>query len=194
MIKGAMNWNDKKIWFSQVNNAIEKYNKNTGVQGFLETCGPSAATICIAAMSQILPDGNFAALGFADAVKVQPEDLLFIHLLSPANYVDAIKIPNRVAECYPSAVSAVFKRDARIEKDLTFAQVAALLSAGHSIQFAFYDPNHFGAMVAYDDEKKVILRVDPWPGNDLNKKGGWLEEVSELEFKSNIKPKFIVYG
>lgn len=185
-IKGTINWNNQKsIHYVQDNNAIEKYNKNSGVKGYLETCGPSSACICMSAMY-----GNIFQK--AESLKVQPEDLLFINLLNPFNFPD-ITISNRFIVCYPKAIFSLFGVTTEIKQNLTFQEISNLTSQGNAVQFAFYKPSHFNAIVAYDVDKKTLLRVDPWPKNPMNKKGGFLEELTEDEFNSNVKHTFLIY-
>jgi hypothetical protein len=163
---------------------------------WLETCGPTAAANCLAALGYDLtitcPGGWIP----------QPEEILEDFLNDPRNYsdmraarpnLDPATIPgNRVPQYYPLAVSRVFKAQANYIEGHSFDALVDHLSKGMAVQLCLVNPGHYIAAVAYDSDTHEIIFRDPWPerfpdGNGFNRR------MSATEYQANTKNFAIIY-
>jgi len=195
MITGAKLWNDRSTYFRQDNNPTETMLKKMGGK-WLETCGPTAAANCLAAL------GYDLTITCPGGWVPQPEEILEDFLNDPRNYpdmravrsnLDPASIPgNRVPQYYPLAVSRVFKALGNYVESHSFDALVDHLSKGMAVQLCLMTPGHYIAAVAYDDETHEVLYRDPWPerfadGNGFNRR------MSATEFQANTKSFAIIY-
>ena len=195
MIKGAMFWNDRDHYYVQTNNPTETLLRVKQDADWLESCGPTAATNCLAAMGlpvQIVCPGNY---------QPQPEEVLMDYFNDPRNKetlngVRAVddNIPkNRVPQFYPLAVYEVFGVVSQFRWGFSFDDVAAFVTAGNPVQMCLKKPGHYIAVVAYDGDKQHLIYNDSWPGR-FKDKNGFNRTMNYKEFSSNVQNYFIVYG
>lgn len=194
MILGAKLWADRDTYFTQTNNPTECMLKKMGAK-WLETCGPTAAANCLAALGYnltVTTPGGWVP---------QPEEVLEDFLNDPRNYpdfrtvrpgLDPASIPgNRVPQYYPLAVARVFGAQGRYIEDHSFDALADHLSKGMAAQICLINPGHYLAAVAYDDETHEIIYRDPWParlpdGNGFNRR-------LTAEDCGNVKNFYVLY-
>jgi hypothetical protein len=190
-IIGTRRWNDPKVYYSQENNPAEH------MLGELETCGPTAAVNCLAAMD-ILPRWKTPG-----GYEPQPEQELTDFLNDPTQYLllrsgwqglnPSLVLGNEVAQWYPMAVHCVFGAVCRFRPTLTTEEALALLSKGRAVQVCLVNPGHFVALVAFDPDSQEFVINDPWGGRWPNK-SGWNQRMTIHEFLHNTQPKFLVFG
>jgi hypothetical protein len=197
MIAGARLWNDRLSYYSQTNNPTEEILRLRGGRGWLETCGPTAAVNCLAALGvnvNIICPGGWVP---------QPEEILMDFLTDPRNYGDfrnlgadpAAAPGNEQAVLYPFAVARVFGARAEfLSTKPQFGVLIDILKAGHTLQLCLVSPGHFIAAVAFDDEAGVIIFNDPWPGRDPAWKGdGFNRRMNASGYESNVKDFAVLY-
>lgn len=197
MIHGAPFWNDRgRIFFSQENNPTEQLLKKRKNKGWLESCGPTAAVSCLAALDY---DLNVCCPG---SYKPQPEEILMDFFNDPRNYAafekirrdtDPISFPgNRIPQWYPHAVKEVFGAVGDFVFTNEIGVTISALKKAHAVMLCLIEPSHFIAAVAYDDETKEIIYNDSWPsrwsdGNGFNRR------MNEEDFEKNVKNYVIIY-
>jgi len=196
MITGAPNWSDRARYFTQTNNPTEEQLRKSGADSWLETCGPTAAVNCLAALGvplEIVCPGPY---------RPQPEEVLADFFNDPRNY-DALRRErrdvnpegiqgNRVPQYYPLAVREVFGASGRFSFGGSWASVVQLIKDGHAAQICLKSPGHYLAAVAYDDEKGEIIYHDSWParvGGD-----GFARRIGRVEYEQNVQPYIVIYG
>jgi hypothetical protein len=206
LITGAKYWDKLDRYYKQSNNSVETMIKKLGIEwvkksgnnggkspGWLETCGPTAAVMCMDAMD-ILPWQPYDG--------VQVEDILTLWLNNPCNYGDMRAsrpelnpdewMGNRVPQYYPPAVKKLFKVSARFAS-LSWEDIASMLLNGHAIQLCKVTPGHYIAAVAYDSEKNEIIYHDPWPEQYADGQG-FCRRITRPEFVANIHPWGVIYS
>lgn len=196
MIHGPRAWNDRERYYTQVNNPTEEQLRKAGVSGWLETCGPTAAVNCIAAL------GADLTITCPGRYRPQPEEVLSDYLNDPRNYgvlraarpdVDPSEIQgNRVPQDYPVAVREVFGVRATYLESLGWPGVMGHLVARRSVQVCLIKPGHYLAVVAYDETTDEMIYHDSWParvGGD-----GFCRRITRDAYESNVRPYVIVYG
>ena len=196
MIHGAPFWNDKsKTYYSQENNAAEELLRKREENSWLETCGPTAAVSCLAALDYNL---NIYCPG---PYKPQPENCLQDFFNDPRNYKELERIRrdtdpvsflgNRIPQWYPFAVKEVFGALGQFLFTSGIEITISALKKGYAVQLCLISPGHFIAAVAYDDESSEIIFNDPWPagvGGD-----GFNRRMDSAEFDRNVKNYAIIY-
>jgi hypothetical protein len=196
-IQGCRYWNDRARYYGQENNPTEHLLKcRLDGKGWLETCGPTAAINCLAAMG-VLSDWTTPG-----GYHPQPEQELTDYLNDPKNFsklkavwgsIDPEAVlGNEVAEWYPLAVREVFGLTAKFVGPLSLDSAIGHLSEGRAIQVCLVQPGHFVALVAYDFDKQEFIINDPWSGRWPDGKG-WNKRMPVSEFERNLTPKSLVY-
>lgn len=198
MINGVQFWNDRKTYYSQSNNPTEAFLKATlnDRSSWLETCGPTSAVNCLAAM------GKNVEIVCPGVYSPQPEEVLMDYFNDPRNkkVLSSIRkvgdnIPeNRVPQFYPQAIWAVFCQNASFRWSLTFSDVVLRVTNGHAVQICLKVPGHYVAVIAYDVNKKELIYNDSWGERFPDGKGGWHRRMGWEEFANNVQNYFIVYG
>jgi len=198
MTKGTVLWGSRSVFYSQSNNPTEAFLKATLDEqgGWLETCGPTAAVNCLAAM------GKYLTIKCPGPYRPQPEEVLMDFFNDPRNKasLDVIRktgdrIPeNRVPQFYPTAVYEVFSQRASFLWGLTFDIVAAHVVDGHAVQICLKEPGHYLAVIAYDMRERELIYNDSWGERFSDGQGGWHRRMGVHEFKTNVQNYFIVYG
>lgn len=197
MIHGALKWDDRNTFYTQDNNPTEEQLRKHGIKSYLETCGPTAAVNCLSAM------GKNTDLDNLPGEVIQPEEALSDFLNDPKNY-DALRnerpdlnpagIPgNRVPQYYPYAIKKLFNVTCDFRWSLTFDDIAKSVKNKRAIQICFRNPGHYVGVVAYDDVVDELIYRDPWPGNPMNKNGGFNERLKRSKF-SNVQNYFLIYN
>ena len=197
MIRGVKFWNEREFYYTQVNNPTEEVLRKRSDGGWLVSCGPSAATGCIAAM------GFDVEVRTPGAYRPQSEEVLMDFFNDPRNYA-ALRAArpdtppevwhgNEVPQFYPVAVKEVFGVKANFEWGAEFEKVAAHLRSGRAVQLCLIKPGHYIAAVAFDEEAREIIYNDPWPGR-FRDGNGFNRRMGEAEFRCNVKPYLIVFG
>ncbi len=200
MIKGAVFWDDRERHFVQLNNPTEEILRKAVIEkrkGFLETCGPTSALNCLAAL------GYFVTILTPGGYKPQPEEVLTDFFNDPSNDreferiragIQIANIPeNRVPQYYPYAVRTVFEADAEFRWLKNWKEVTALLQAGAAIQLCLKVPGHYVAALAYDIEADELVYNDPWPDRAGLMNKGFNERMGKAEYEANVEGYVIVY-
>ncbi len=194
---GVKYYNDKsRIFYIQTNNSLEcflaKYNRQIKIKaGYLWSCGISSSCIAMSAFGYDLPKCAEGIL--FDVLNSES----FYHLYTPLKKQGiniAASIGNLFSEAYPIAVKEAFGATASIGEKVIWTDLIHMLKNDYPFQFAFKEPSHYNAAVAYDEKNNIIKRVDPWPGNTMNKQGGWHEDLTEEMFNENVIDKVVIYG
>lgn len=198
MIKGAWLWNDReRTYYTQTNNAVETLLKAKDGRGWLESCGPTAFIMAVAALG-IKPE-----IARAGRYSPQPEDIATLYLNDTSN-ADRFRaarpnlvpgsIPgNRVPQYYPAAAADLYYLPAKYHDSLGFDAVAQLVSEGRPVQLCLVDPGHYIIAVAYDDEREELIYNDPWPGRFVDG-NGFNVRMSRAEYQANTKLFCVAYG
>ena len=168
MIVGARYWQDRERWYVQIGNPTEEQLRKHGVGSWLETCGPTAAVNCLAAL------GYDLEIKCPGPYRPQPEETLADWLNDPRNYPELrLARPdwnpeaapgNRVADYYPRAVAAVFGAKAEYVPRINLPGIRTELAAGRAVQLCLMPPGHYIAAVAWDKATDEIIYHDSWPG------------------------------
>lgn len=198
MIYGVAKWNDKNTYYTQTNNPTEAYLKATLGEraGWLESCGPTSAVNCLAAM------GKNVGIVCPGTYKPQPEEVLMDYFNDPRNKAELNVIrqmddhipENRVPQYYPRAVYDVFGQRASFRWGLNFLDVANHVRGGKAVQVCLKKPGHYVAVVAYDNRESLLIYNDSWGERFQDGKGGYHRRMDRAEFESNVQTYFIVYG
>jgi len=196
MIHGAKYSNDPSRFYSQTNNPTEQLLKKREEGGWLESCGPTGALNCLAALGYAL------TILCPGIYKPQPEEVLMDFFHDPRNYakfteirkdVDPVSFPrNLVPQWYPYAVKQVFGAIGSFVWGSEFEKIVEFLKRGCAVQICLKKPGHYIAVVAYDDETNELIFNDSWPGRfpDGN---GFNRRMGVDEYKRNVKPWAILY-
>lgn len=200
VIRGTSCWADAYAYHSQENNPTEAYNKArlaSHASYWLETCGPTSAVNCLAAMGKrllIICPGVYSP---------QPEEVLMDYMNDPRNGeklrkvrdLGDLNIPeNQVPQYYPLAVYEVFRVRGRFEWGAKWDQVTKELDRMRAVQICLKSPSHYIAVVAYDQSKKELIYHDSWGARFGDGKGGFARRMTESELNTNVQPYRITYG
>lgn len=195
MIKGARYWNDPNTYYSQENNPTEQFLVKIRTNGWLYSCGPTAAVTCLAAL------GYSLKIECPGEYYPQPEEVLMDYFNDPKNFeklkqirdLDYSVIPmNEVPQLYPTAVMDVFCAHGQFDWIGTFAAIAGIVEEGKAVQICFESPGHYVAVVAYDEETDELIYDDPWPSR-FPDRNGFNRRLSRAEHTDNVKPYAITY-
>ena len=195
-IQGCQFWNDRNVYFAQENNPTEQILRaRLGGKGWLETCGPTAAVNCLAAMGELTPwttPGGYSP---------QPEQELMDHMTDPRNWEkfrkawggeDPQVVPgNEVAQWYPVAIQEVLGTKCWFWGELALELAIKHVQAGRAIQVCLKNPGHFVALVAYDSDRGEFIINDSWSGR-WPSGSGWNQRLSKTEYDRNVKPKSLI--
>lgn len=198
MISGAKYWYDRdRCYFSQENNPTEQILKKREEEGFLESCGPSAACSALSSL------GYDLTIRCPGSYSPQPEEVLMDFFNDPRNYdkleairrgVDPALMPgNRVPQWYPYAVKEVFGATGAFFWTNGLGAVAKYLEKGYAVQLCLKKPGHYIAAVAYDNEANEIIFNDSYPGRFADR-NGFNRHMDAEEFKRNVKSYAIIYS
>jgi hypothetical protein len=194
-IIGLPRWDHPDAYYSQINNAIEAKLKKSGVNDWLESCGPTSAVCILDALGadvQIMTPGAWLP---------QPEDILTLWFNDPRNYpamrirrpdVDPATIMgNRVPQWYELAIPAVFGVKARFYWGASKVEITMALQNGRGVMACLKKPGHYIAIVAEDITTGEFIYHDTWPGNQwpasMTGKPGRCRRVSYSELASNVQ-------
>lgn len=164
------------------------------ILSYLETCGPTAAIMCMAAHGRFEDDPASGAL-------TQREEELTDFFNDSRHYaefrkirddVDPARIPgNRVPQYYPYAVKTLY--NVRCEFIWTGMQeVREHLKAGRTVQLCFKNPGHFIAAVALEEATDVVVYNDPWPEQYADGKG-FNRKMAASTMAPLVEPYALVY-
>lgn len=195
MIRGSKNYNNKDCWYIQTNNPTEQSFKKIGLSSWLETCGPTAAVNCLAAVGA---DLNITCPG---SYKPQPEEVLTDWFNNPVNYTVLKNIRdnvnpdeymgNRVPQYYPEAIEQVFGASANFIWG-KMRDTIDYLNLECAVQVQLIKPAHYIAIVAYDNSVDEFIYNDSWPNRKGLQNNGFNERMTISEYKSNVHD-FIIY-
>ncbi len=198
--KGVRFWNDRGRYYSQENNPTEAYLKATrhDRDSWLESCGPTAAVNCLAAM------GKSVDITCPGTFKPQPEEVLMDFFNDPrikddlreirSNSVVDMLPENRVPQYYPHGVYAVFGVRGRFEWGNEWESIVKELDRGRAVQLCLKNPGHYIAVLAYDTQTRELIYNDPWGARFPDGKGGHNRRLSTRELRENVQPFRITYG
>ena len=198
MVKGAKYWNDPGSFYCQMNNPTEVFLQSTmgERQGWLQSCGPTAAVNCLASMGVPL---KFKGPG---VYRPQPEEVLMDYFNDPRNISrlrEVRRLPdnipgNRVPQYYEMAVEEVFAQRAEFRWGCHFDTVANHVSAGNPVMICLESPSHYVAVVAFDTDTAELVYHDSWGARFPDGRGGFSRRMARAEFSSNVKSYHIVFG
>lgn len=197
-VRGTVRWGVRETYYSQENNPTEAYNKAVlhNRDSWLESCGPTAAVTCLAAMGipvRVRCPGDY---------EPQPEEVLMDFFNDPRNGTALKRIrkvsddipENRVPQYYPYGVRRVFGVGAEFHWGLDYGEVSRLVSEeGLAVQLCRKRPGHYIAVVAFDSESDELIYNDPWP-SQFSDKNGFNRRMHRDEYETNVQPYYIVYG
>ncbi len=196
MIHGTRFATDRDRYYIQTNNPTEQLLKKREGEGWLESCGPSAAVNCLATL------GYDLVILCPGVYKPQPEEVLMDFFNDPKNYakfaeirkdLDPVSFPgNRVPQWYPYAVQQVFAATASFVWGSELEKITQFLKRGFAVQLCLKKPGHYIAVVAYDDETNELIFNDSWPDR-FPDKNGFNRRMGADEYKRNVKPWAILY-
>lgn len=195
MIRGAEFWNDPTRYYTQTNNPTDQYLKKTGRDEWLETCGPTAAVNCMAAL------GYDLSIMCPGPYRPQPEEVLMDFFNDPRNYaalttvrnLGQSNIPgNRVPQYYPLGCMEVFDADASFAWMNQFHEIAEEPYDGNAVMLCFKDPGHYIAVVAADDDREELIYNDPWPGRHADN-NGFNRRMTQAEYEKHMYPFAIIF-
>lgn len=196
MIHGARFWNDRDHYYIQANNPSEELLRKREEASWLESCGPTAAVNCLAAL------GYNLKIYCPGSYRPQPEEILMDFFNDPRNYVELEKIRhdvdpvsfpgNRIPQYYPFAVKEVFNAIGTFAWLSEFKRVIQYLTHGYTAQLCLVDPGHYIAAVAHDPDTDEIIFNDSWPGR-FEDKNGFNRRLDIDEFNRNVKKFAILY-
>lgn len=203
MVEGVAYFNERDTFYTQTNNPTESLLKKVRETadsrgGWLESCGPTSAINCLAAMGKridVVCPGDY---------NPQPEEVLMDYFNDPRNASKleevrslgdgSVTIPyNRVPQYYPLAVWDVFDVRGSFHWSPDFDRIVKKVRAGNAIQVCLKSPGHYIALVAYDLSTDELIFNDSWGDRFKDGKGGWNRRMSRDEFSSNVQPYYIVY-
>lgn len=202
MIKGAKFWNDKeRTYLIQTDNPTDSLLRKVLKKFdpyYLETCGPTAACICLAALGydlKILTSGGYIP---------QPEEILQDWCNDPNTKQIRERIRkgvdylpgNRIPQFYPEAARQVFGKQIKSQFSWSgnnFTYVQNYLESKCAIQLCLKKPGHYIAALAFDEDTQEIIYNDPWPNRRGLKYKGFNERMEIEEFKKNVQSYCIVY-
>lgn len=197
MIYGAREWNDRKHHYSQENNPQEEMLRKLGISDWLETCGPTAAVNCLAAMGydiEISAPGSF---------RPQPESILSNWFHDPRNYplMEDIRgntppykwMGNRIPQYYPPAVHDVFNVLGEF-RYLDHDSLKIALMNERAVQVCLKNPSHYISVLAYDDDKENVIFNDPYPSRRGLQNRGFNERIHIDDLCENMQSWGIIYG
>jgi len=197
MIKGTERWYDNATYYSQSNNPTETFLKAAmgELKSWLETCGPTAAVNCLAAM------GKNVKIECPGIYEPQPEEVLMDYFNDPRNSQKLKEIRdlpsnipgNRVPQFYPQAVYDVFRQRCIFRWGSNFDDVTDHILYGKAVQLCLKKPGHYIAVIAYDDKEDELIFNDPWGERFPDGKGGWHRRLTQDEFLTNMQPYYILY-
>ena len=169
--------------------------------GYLETCGPTAATMGVHAIGKL---GTFECPGFYSP---QPEQIAADWFNDPRNYAMMRKIRpetdpaawagNRIPQFYPAMIKDVFGVTAIFAWDKSYEYISKWILENFSFLACFKEsmlkkvPGHFFTVVGFDDQTGNIIYNDPWPGNYYPAR--YLEtsamnrELTQAEWQENVE-------
>lgn len=190
----------RKHYYTQDNNPTELMLKiyqerfRAGRIGYLETCGPTAAVRCLAAVDE-LPE-----IAMPGGYVPQPEEFLTDFFTDPNNFPDFKRIDpnvnphktpaNEKPSLYPFAIERVFgKKCLIVWRKYSIAELESKLLAGHSIMVCQKDPGHFISLV---DWRSGIIFDDPWAGRWGG--DGFNRSMSAEEYENNVHPFALIFG
>lgn len=196
MIKGTKYFNNKDYYYIQTNNPQETLLRLLGFEKYLLTCGPSTMLNCIA------PLGVNVEISAPGLGKLQPEGVAANYFVSPENWPAFKKIRNLefnkdlipfyIPQYYPYVAEKLFNVKAKYFELKIFNLIASKVLEGNAIQACLKVPDHYIAVVAYDDERNELIYNDSRPerfadGNGFNRR------MNITEFEKNVKNYFVEY-
>jgi hypothetical protein len=190
----AIRWNDRATHRVQTDNTIEAILRKSGVASWLETCGPTSATIAAEVTGHDvdvkLPGGG--SLQGEDALAIWMNDPNNVAVLKPArpDLDPSAYMDNEVIQYYPPALSAVFAAHGSVDMSATWDDVVSAIRAGSAVMIHLQKPKHYLCVVAYDEDAEVLIYRDPWPartGTD-----GFNLKMAKVEFLANVQPSIVI--
>jgi hypothetical protein len=149
------------------------------ILSYLETCGPTAGVMCMAALGRFLSDPAEGAQSqreeeFSDAFNDSRNYAAFRAARPDIN--PAVYPGNRIPQYYPHVARQLYQMRCEFEW-CGMEAVKAHLLAGRTAQLCFKNPGHFIAAVAFDERSQEVIFNDPWPeqyadGNGFNRRMG----------------------
>jgi len=162
----------------------------------LETCGPTAFIMCIAAMignKVNIVKGEYTA---------QPEQFVMDALHDYTNYemfkrfVPWLKpettMNNRIPQLYVYLAKLLFDIEAKHIRGIEFEICKDHLSEGGSALILLRDPGHFRAGVAIDQKTNELIVNDPW-ADYLPNKDGFNIRMTKPEFIENTRKHLVLF-
>jgi hypothetical protein len=193
---------DRTLYYVQTNNPTEEILRKVGFAHPLQSCGPTAAVRCMAAL------GRAVAVRTSGRYLPQPDEVLMGWFNDPVNYLalralpvpalfraDPSEIPgNRIAPWYPLAVREVFGNPCGfVDGLMDWRALVEQLQLGRTAQLCLVDPGHFIPVVKYDAAADALVYDDPWP-NRHPTGIGWHCAMTKDEYLGNVKPFALVYS
>jgi hypothetical protein len=178
----------------QTNNSVEAILRKSGVSVWLETCGPTSATIAAEVT------GHSVDVHLPGGGTIQGEDALAVWMNDPTN-VSILKLArpdidptaymdNEIIQFYPVALKIVFGAHAEVRLGAKFDDVAAASCGGAAVMIHLNKPRHYLCVVAVDEASGALIYRDPWPartGTD-----GFNLRMTREEFAANVQDSIVI--
>jgi hypothetical protein len=190
----TLRWNDRATHRVQTDNSVEAMLRKSGVSSWLETCGPTSATVAAEVTGHSvdvrLPGGGI--LQGEDALAVWMNDPKNVSILKaarpdidPTAYMD-----NEIIQYYPKALEAVFGAHGAVQMVATWDDVVSAVRSGSAVMTHLTKPRHYLCVVNYDEAAQALIYRDPWPartGTD-----GFNLKMLKAEFRANVQPSIVI--
>jgi hypothetical protein len=188
---------DVNTYYSQENNPTERANKKRIATSFLETCGPTTAT-----MACDIIDRESVRIKTSGGYQPQPEEVLQDYFNDYRNYAKFTEIieglqpdqvmNNRYIQLYPLAIKEVFNIEATfVEEHLTLDRIKSFINDGILIMVWLVKPSHYVLIIGYADGK--VIYNDPNPSRFKDGRNGFQRVMTHEDVWNNLHDKFILF-
>jgi hypothetical protein len=190
----TLRWDDRTTHRVQTDNSIEAILRKSGLSSWLETCGPTSATIAADVT------GHDVTVHLPGGGTIQGEDALTVWMNDPAN-VSILKaarpdldpvayMDNEIIQYYPAALQAVFGAHGSVDLSASWDKVVSAVRSGSAVMIHLTKPRHYLCVVAYDEAPGALVYRDPWPartGTD-----GFNLRMLKPEFSANVQSSVVI--
>jgi len=202
--------NDYDTYYCQDNNPEEELLRKEE-KGFLEFCGPTAATMLVFARIPAKEEKKYLPKCRGGYIQ-QPESILSSYFNDPRNYhkmygirpLDPAKwFGNRIPQWYEIAVMEVFGVKAKYveygtDTERNYTAIVENIKNNIGVMICLKSPGHYLSVVGATPDKKELIYNDPWLKDywPTRLKGtSTFNRVMRFdEFRDNTKPFVVLIG